>query len=133
MDNKLLEELIHLGHLEKEYDKLGKKIKMRTLTTGELTECDAAAAGKDILTYSRQIKVECLARSILSISGIPFESMTILDKVKLLNNCSGPVVDSMYECYLDLTDAQNKILSDQDLGENIKNLQGTPEAEPSSK
>ncbi len=135
--NKALEELVHLGFIEKEFTLFGKNWKLRTLEVGELIDADNAISGKDILSYSNQIRVEHLARAIISVDGMPLEALfegtdaltrTPTEKRReILFKCTDVMITPLYKFFTSLLDEQRKMLIDPNLEEKVKNLQGTPE------
>lgn len=122
---KRIEQWLFLGYFEKEYDILGRKIKLKTLNQKENLDIDREV--EKVATEKEKNRVynyECLVKSILSVDGVV---LTDEEKKEFVYSLQDPVVLVLLSCYLDLLQERDKTLG------QLKNLQRNLTSELSGK
>lgn len=118
--------LVLVGKLQKEYEILGKKVTLCTLTSDEIVTALERSYRVDPIGRLVASKIEFLLKSIKFIDGRPFfggESAHFENEEKareFLGSLQREVLDKFYGCFSQLTEEKN-----QTVGE-LKNEQGTP-------
>jgi len=139
---KTLEDLVFVGHIEREKEVFGLKIILQNLTHEENQDALNAMSGKNDLAMYMSNKLETLSRAIVSINGIRstpvyekdpktgenIEKLTQQQRMKeVLKKMKTPVVDRIYEAYLEVA---KEI---QEAVEQFPNSLTTPGAEAAGK
>ena len=114
---KTLEDLVFVGHIEREKEVFGLKIVLQNLSHEENQEALNAISGKNDLAMYMSSKLESLSRAIVSINGIRatpvyekdpksgenIEKFTQQQRMReVLKKMKTPVVDKIYEAYLEV-------------------------------
>lgn len=113
---KILEDLIFIGKVEKDYTVFGKQWTLSTLTSDEQLEATSATASYDTLARVNALKIEILARSLKKIEGV--ELNDIAETSEFVGKLQGPVINALFSKYEELQKEQDDALKDL---EDLKN------------
>ena len=116
---KALEDLIFIGNLQETYTLFNKTWTLKTLTSDEQLQVANSTRDYDNLARLQAIKIATLARSILEIDNIELKDVN--EKIELLSKLQQPIVDLLYNKYLELQKKQDDEFKSLTLGEDIKN------------
>lgn len=117
-----LEQIIRIGVFEKDFNVIGMKVRMRTLTGGEAWDISREVSGYDELAKFSGIKLKTLAHSIVSIndkliSYVPKDAQdTITEEKKIIQNeeiirkWQDNLINLFYEKYTELRGEQQNFL-----------------------
>jgi hypothetical protein len=139
---KTLEDLVFVGHIEREKEVFGLKIVLQNLTHEENQDALNAISGKNDLAMYMSNKLETLSRAIISINGI--RSTPVYDKdpksgenivrltqqqrmKEVLKKMKTPVVDKIFDSYLEVAKEIQEAVA------QFPNLSTTPGAEAAGK
>lgn len=113
---KVLEDLVFIGKLEKEYPVYGKKWVLTTLTSDEQLEATSATANYDTLARVSALKIEILARSLKSVGGV--ELVDLNESSEFVGKLQTPIINALFTKYEELQQEQDEALKDL---EDLKN------------
>jgi hypothetical protein len=117
---KALEDLIFIGTLEETYTLFKKDWRLKTLTSDEQLLAASSTRDYDQLSRVYALKIATLSRSIIEVNNIELKDLD--EKIDLLRKMQQPLIDMLYDKYLDLQRKQDEALKDLNQGsDEIKN------------
>lgn len=100
------ESLMYLGKLEKDFDVLGHKVKLRTLNVAERLEIAKEQDVLGVISIGLNTKISILSRSIISIDDKPLytrissdENETVEKRKILSEKYYLDAMNAIFECY----------------------------------
>jgi hypothetical protein len=100
---KDLEELVNVGKKEQKVTILGKEVILRLLDAGDNIECMKACVGLDVFAREKELKVQTLSRSVISINGLLVQTEELLEFFRRLQE---PVLNIFMDSYMTLRELQ---------------------------
>lgn len=107
---KALEDLIFIGKMEESFDLIGKKWKLRTLTSEEQVDATSNTANFDNLARVTALKIEILGFALTQVDDIvlndPEETADFVRKLQT------PIINALFMKYEELQRKQDTALAD---------------------
>lgn len=114
---KILEDLIFIGEVKETYTVCGKQWVLKTLTSEEQLTATASTRDYDNISRVNALKRAYLARSIIEVDNIPLRDIN--EKIEFLGTLQQPIIDLLYDKYLDVQKKQDEEL--KDFEDDLKN------------
>lgn len=114
---KALEDLIFVGSVKETYKLFNRDWTLKTLTADEQIQATSSTRDYDNISRLNALKVALVARSLTEVNGV--ELKDISEKIEFLGALQQPLIDMIYEKYLELQKKQDESL--KGMGEEIKN------------
>jgi hypothetical protein len=109
---KALEDLIFVGNVQETYKLFGKDWTLKTLSNDEQLAATTSTRDYDNLSRVSAIKISTLARSITEVNNISLTDVT--EKIELLGKMQQPIIDLLFDKYIELQKIQDEALKDID-------------------
>lgn len=114
---KVLEDLVFIGEVKETYKVVGHEWTLKTLTSEEQIAATDSTRNYDNVSRINALKTAVLARSIVELDGIVMKDFR--ENIEFLGTISQPIIDLVYDKYLELQKKQDEELKNVD--EDLKN------------